>query len=399
MKKTTLLIIVAMSIILTGCEMLEIGYFETNPAIFYDGKPLEQSINISFRMAVEDSFVIEPVGFPKTSINHYRKSLASAFRNTFRGTFERITWISGISSEGLSIVVSKATPNWYNKGESSQGQMVGCEINYEAIIYVDGKMIRTIQANTHGLVYRAFTNVNSVDKISGAIEVIRDAVAVMCQEIYKNLVDDLPSGGVAFGTGFVISDNGYIVTNAHVVEGAISIKVKGINGDYSTKHKAVIVAEDNVNDLALLKLENIKVDSIPYQIRFKGIETGESVFILGYPLIPTMGEEIKLTTGIVSSKSGFQGSNSSYQVSAPTQPGNSGSPLFDNAGNIIGIINAKHRNTEGVTYAIKPTLIRSMFENNDLELVIPAKNKLSGLGLVDKTKQLTPYIYIIEVER
>ena len=63
-------------------------------------------------------------------------------------------------------------------------------------------------------------------------------------------------------------------------------------------------------------------------------EVGEEVFVLGYPLTATMGDEIKLTTGVISSKSGFQGDISQYQISAPVQPGNSGGPLFDSKGNI-----------------------------------------------------------------
>lgn len=66
-----------------------------------------------------------------------------------------------------------------------------------------------------------------------------------------------------------------------------------------------------------------------------------------------MGDEIKLTTGVISSKTGFQGDVSLYQISAPIQPGNSGGPLFDNKGNLIGIVNAKHKGAENVGYAIK----------------------------------------------
>jgi S1-C subfamily serine protease len=66
-----------------------------------------------------------------------------------------------------------------------------------------------------------------------------------------------------------------------------------------------------------------------------------------------MGQEIKLTTGIISSNSGSLGDTALFQISAPIQPGNSGGPLFDNYGNLIGVIGAKHKNADNVGYVIK----------------------------------------------
>jgi S1-C subfamily serine protease len=75
-----------------------------------------------------------------------------------------------------------------------------------------------------------------------------------------------------------------------------------------------------------------------------------------------MGDEVKLTNGIISSKSGFQGDVTSYQITAPVQPGNSGGPLFDDKGNIIGIINAKHVGAENASYAIKASYLMNLID-------------------------------------
>lgn len=198
------------------------------------------------------------------------------------------------------------------------------------------------------------------------------------------------------GTGFALKNN-YIVTNYHVIEDAKSINVQGVNGDFNTKYRASIVATDKFNDLAILKVEgvNISTSGIPYSVKTSTSEVGEDVFVLGYPLTSTMGEEIKLTTGVVSSKTGFQGDVSLYQISAPIQPGNSGGPLFDGNGNVIGIVSAKHKGAENVGYAIKASYLRNLMESALSENILPQTNKIASYKLSDKVKSLKNYVYYI----
>ena len=94
-----------------------------------------------------------------------------------------------------------------------------------------------------------------------------------------------------------------------------------------------------------------------------------------------MGRDIKLTTGIISSKTGYEGNVSQYQISAPIQPGNSGGPLFDKDGNIIGIIQAKHSQAENAGYAIKASYIKNLFDLLPQEVNYPSTNKLNGKDL------------------
>lgn len=198
------------------------------------------------------------------------------------------------------------------------------------------------------------------------------------------------------GTGFALKNN-YIVTNYHVVEDAKTINIQGINGDFNTKYNASIVATDKFNDLAILSIEDatISTSSIPYSIKTFTSEVGEDVFVLGYPLTSTMGEEIKLTTGIISSKTGYQGDVSLYQISAPIQPGNSGGPLFDGEGNIIGIVSAKHRGAENVGYAIKASYLRNLIESAMTINIFPQNNKIANYKLSDKVKSIKNYVYYI----
>lgn len=201
-----------------------------------------------------------------------------------------------------------------------------------------------------------------------------------------------------FGSGFLISSEGYVVTNYHVVEGAKTIFISGVNGDYETKHEAEIVSKDVNNDLALLILKDksFVFAPPPYPLRFQTANTGEDIFILGYPLITTLGNEVKLTTGVISAKSGYGGNASSYQISAPAQPGNSGGPLFDKEGNLIGIVNAKVSNTENITYAIKAVYLQALLSMLPKEPIITTENLIKDKPLSEKVMSISNFVYIIE---
>lgn len=204
----------------------------------------------------------------------------------------------------------------------------------------------------------------------------------------------------AFGTGFAISSNGYIVTNYHVIENATTVEVKGIRGDFSKKYSAKVVVSDEKNDLAILKINDPYFNSlgtIPYTFKQSMAEVGENVFVLGYPMIRSMGEEIKLTNGIISSKTGYKGDIALYQISAPIQPGNSGGPLFDANGNLIGIINAKHSNAENASYAIKLNYLTNLIDLLPQQLNMPKANALNGKGLTEQVKLAANYVYLIVV--
>jgi hypothetical protein len=108
-----------------------------------------------------------------------------------------------------------------------------------------------------------------------------------------------------------------------------------------------------------------------------------------------MGDEIKLTTGVVSSKTGFQGDISLYQISAAVQPGNSGGPLFDHGGNLIGIVNAKHKGAENVGYAIKTSYLNSLIESVMSTNILPGTNNISNMPLTNKVKSLKNFVFMI----
>ena len=201
------------------------------------------------------------------------------------------------------------------------------------------------------------------------------------------------------GSGFALKD-GYIVTNNHVVEGAKTIKVYGIDGNSSHAYAAELIASDKNNDLAIIKINDQSFEGftdIPYSVKTNMAEVGESIFVLGYPLTQLMGNEIKLTDGIISSRSGYQGDISAYQMTAPIQPGNSGGPMFDEKGNIVGIVNAGIQGADNVGYAIKTSYLKNLVDNISSS-ILPDKNLISALSLPQKVKIVKDYIFFITCE-
>jgi hypothetical protein len=198
------------------------------------------------------------------------------------------------------------------------------------------------------------------------------------------------------GTGWALN-GGYIVTNFHCVDGAKTIKVKGIQGDFTTEYSALVVATDKVNDLAVIHIQDGKFTDaieIPYCIETKQCDVGENIWTLGYPMMSIMGDEIKFTDGKISSKTGYMGDLSTYQISAPIQPGNSGGPMFNELGNIVGITSSglNKQVADNVNYAIKSSYLINLIESALSTEIIP-KGKLENLSLTEYIKRNRNFVY------
>lgn len=200
------------------------------------------------------------------------------------------------------------------------------------------------------------------------------------------------------GTGFALK-NGYVVTNYHVAGDAKSIEIYGVNGNFEKSYKADIVGVDKVSDLALLKIsdKNIaKTINPPYSFYPSMVEVGENIYVLGYPLTQSMGDEIKLTNGIVSSRSGYEGDVTLYQISAPIQPGNSGGPMFDMKGRLVGIVCAKHTGAENASYAIKTSYLKNLIESVSSAAILPTSTVPMSKELKDQVKKVKDFVYMIK---
>jgi S1-C subfamily serine protease len=209
----------------------------------------------------------------------------------------------------------------------------------------------------------------------------------------------------ASGSGFFVSTNGIVATNAHVIEDASKIELVVANELGTFTYKAKVLLNDSKNDVALIQIDDASfkgLTSLPYSLVEKA-DIGEKVFTIGYPLNDIMGTNYKVTDGIISSKSGIADDVRYYQITVPVQPGNSGGPLFNKDGNIIGITSAKLNSeavgtvVENVNYAIKVSYLLNLYN------MLPNLNQLSnssqvvGKELQEQVKTLKNYVCLIKI--
>jgi S1-C subfamily serine protease len=196
-------------------------------------------------------------------------------------------------------------------------------------------------------------------------------------------------------TGFLVDGNGYIITNAHVVQNAKNLIVENKKGD---QFYANAVYANTVTDLAILKITDTsfkKVSGLPYTFPKSTAELAEPIFTLGYPR-----EEVVYGEGYLSAKSGYYGDTTSYQISISVNPGNSGGPVIDKDGEVIGIISSKETNADGVVFAIKSKNIYNALseikKEKDIIIKLPTTNSLKDLNRVRQIKKLEDFVYKVK---
>jgi S1-C subfamily serine protease len=200
-----------------------------------------------------------------------------------------------------------------------------------------------------------------------------------------------PSKSGSTGSGFFVSKLGHIITNAHVVRNCGSITV----GDNAKRQVPTILLEtDKRNDLALLKISNTQMASVETKslisklglklvpmaseglLRSDDVKLGEDVLVSGYPYGEIYSDTIKVTKGIVSANKGIGDDTGQFQMDAAVQPGNSGGPIYDENGNIVGVVVSQLNKLkfaksigslpENVNFGIKGSTVRQFLTSSGL---------------------------------
>ncbi|KAB7732063.1 trypsin-like serine protease [Rudanella paleaurantiibacter] len=213
----------------------------------------------------------------------------------------------------------------------------------------------------------------------------------------KSLITVNP--GQIAGTSFLLNSDGYLVTNNHIVQGADSVYVQSQSGDV---YKARVVYADKGYDLAILSVRDDSTfrpgQVVPYGFDPRPSDLGERVFTLGFPR-----DEIVYGEGYVSSGTGYRNDSSAYQVAISVNPGNSGGPLLDGSGNVIGIISGKQVSSEGASFAIKTDFLYraiSAIPNDSLKgqpLKLSRRSALSRLPRTQQIKRVQQNVYMVKV--
>ena len=188
------------------------------------------------------------------------------------------------------------------------------------------------------------------------------------QNVILNLMGEEENAPSFGATAFAVSTNGLLATSYHSIKNADSLTVE--NRKYG-RLKVTVAFYDEKYDIAVLKIVDKrfkKFKSVPFKFSSRPIQLSEKVFTLGFPR-----SDLVYGEGPVASLTGYEGEKMMIQVAVPVNPGNSGSPLFNERGEISGMITGKHLKEEGASFAIKAEAIVNVLKNevrpNQLNLI------------------------------
>ncbi|MEO6638196.1 MAG: trypsin-like peptidase domain-containing protein [Ginsengibacter sp.] len=287
------------------------------------------------------------------------------------------------------------------KGMSGKSKVISLWNKYRRTIAVAASIAGIVSISTATLVsmYSEKKNVASItplvdNKLQKMEHKINQIESKMNDATTVVVIPSKPKFEANFrATGFLADGKGYIITNAHVVNNARNLIVENRKGE---QFYAQPVYTNKTTDLAILKIIDTsfhRLFGLPYTFSKSTTELGEHIFTLGYPR-----EEVVYGEGYLSAKSGYFGDTASYQVSISVNPGNSGGPVVNKNGEIIGIISSKETNADGVVFAIKSQNIydalKQVIDKDTIKL--PLTNTLKGLDRVKQIKKLEDFVYMVK---
>jgi len=284
--------------------------------------------------------------------------------------------LGAMYSSGRGVMKSgAAAADWYYKAGLSDLKQGKRDNALQSV-----ERIKNLQTVLHLSVPNAFLANKLLARIYGENEIEQTAPKAKKKKAAK----------VVSGTGWPVV-GGYIVTNHHVVAGHHHIMLVRRDG---VKIKVTVIADDATNDLVLLKPASSKHLPPALPLANRPAQVGEQVFTVGYPHPDLMGVEAKLTQGIVNARTGIGNDPRVYQISVPLQGGNSGGPLINMRGEVVGVVASKLSAAkvfkwtgdmpQNVNYAIKSGYVQILLSSLDPASSVPVlpsrKDNLAGLA-------------------
>jgi len=285
------------------------------------------------------------------------------------------------------------------KDSSGKGRIAYLWNRYRRTIAVAASIAVLVSLFTAGLValYTGTKNDPKITQLKAKIDATQNDMNKLKNQINNAVAVDKPVKKTFEAnfraTGFLIDGSGYIATNAHVINNAKNLIVENKKGE---QFIAVPLYVDKQSDLAILKIKDTtfkKIPTLPYTFRKISPELGEHIFTLGYPK-----EEIVYSEGYVSAKSGYSGDTLAYQVSIAVNRGNSGSPVLNQNGEVIGIISSKETDAADVVFSIKSKSIFQALEQigKDDDIKLSSRNSLKGLDREQQIKKMQECVFMVK---
>jgi len=227
-------------------------------------------------------------------------------------------------------------------------------------------------------------------------------------ERYNNgCIKDDKVYSAASGSGFAVTPDGYVITNYHVIEGCTDVKIH----DKGRSILATLVTFDPNNDVALLK-GDFKPRSF-FPLSRKSPKLLMDVYVAGHPFGQDISTSVKVTKGIVSSLTGIANNFSNLQIDAALQPGNSGGPIMNDKGNVIGVAVAKLDLEkivdeygvvpENVNFGVKANIVVNILESENINFPSPNEDVISsgdlGEMITDGTYYLSCWMTLAQIKK
>ena len=224
-----------------------------------------------------------------------------------------------------------------------------------------------------------FTNAQEYVKQQTTQRIIAEVEKPKKEEQPDASMDESEVIPISSGSGFFVNNDGYIVSNYHVVEMCQYVGAS-VEGDLLN---VKVIASDITNDLIIGKVEELSNNGF-LALSSDGAFLGDNVIAAGFPLAGTLSDNLKVTRGIVSSMSGMENNYSEYQIDAAVQSGNSGGPLIDASGNVVGVVVSQLNKyailqqreiiPENVNFAVKSQNVGVFLSANNIDFVSNSKN-------------------------